>query len=521
MNSYIILLTILNLLSATGYSVIAPLLPIISSAHRISETISGLIFSSYSIANIIIIPFIPNIFNKIPKKISFQLSALIESITAMIFGCLYYIENKNIFIFVSFFNRFTQGIAAAITAILIYSLAVTISQKKEIKKNIAMVEIGYSLGLAIGPILGSYLYKYYNFLTPFLFLGILKLICVILIIKLPIQDECSTYTNNNFLSIIFQPKILLTFLANVVELSSVNFYYPVIGEHLSKFYKLSLETSSIFFDIQILSYFISFYFVSSIFNSFGSKLTISFGLLINSLFVTFLFPASLFPRKLIIIIIGMILLGPAQALVNIPSMEDYLNTLKFYFDFEDSDANDLSSMLFNLSINLGDAIGPIIGGFFTEIKNFEYACFYVSIMDVLMFFLFILGNLNSIAIQIKFSEKVKKKKYKKMIDEIDIKNVKLLKKKESESENDYKTDFSTKKRKKMVKKIKKEFMIRFSDMKVGKALTTLLFSNDLNDEEDIEEENEQKLKLNSRKHSGSIEFSNNEIENIKEESSEG
>ena len=217
----------------------------------------------------------------------------------------------------------------------------------------------------------------------------------------------------------------------------------------------------------------------------------------------------------------MILLGPAQALVNIPSMEDYLNTLKFYFDFEDSDANDLSSMLFNLSINLGDAIGPIIGGFFTEIKNFEYACFYVSIMDVLMFFLFILGNLNSIAIQIKFSEKVKKKKYKKMIDEIDIKNVKLLKKKESESENDYKTDFSTKKRKKMVKKIKKEFMIRFSDMKVGKALTTLLFSNDLNDEEDIEEENEQKLKLNSRKHSGSIEFSNNEIENIKEESSEG
>ena len=516
MNSYIILLTILNLLSATGYSIIAPLLPIISSAHEISETISGLIFSSYSIANIIIIPFIPNIFNKIPKKISFQLSALIESITAMIFGCLYYIENKNLFILISFFNRFIQGIAAAITAILIYSLAVTFSQKREIKKNIAMVEIGYSLGLAIGPILGSYLYKYYNFLTPFLFLGILKLICLILIIKIPIENECSTYTNNNFFLFFFHPKILLTFLANVVELASVNFYYPVIGEHLSKFYNLSLETSSIFFDIQILSYFLSFYFVSPIFNSFGSKLTISFGLLINSFFVTFLFPGNLFPRNLIIIIIGMILLGPAQALVNIPSMEDYLNTLKFYFDFEDNDANDISSMLYNLSINLGDAIGPIVGGFFTEIKNFEFACFYVSVIDVLMFFLFILGNLKSIAIQIKFSEKEKKIKYKKSFEEIDIKNVKLNKKKESESENDYKTDFSTKKRKKMVKKIKKEFMIRFNNMKVGKALQTLIFSNDF---DDSEEENEQKLKLNY-KHSGSFD-TNNEIENIKEESSEG
>ena len=212
----------------------------------------------------------------------------------------------------------------------------------------------------------------------------------------------------------------------------------------------------------------------------------------------------------------MILLGPAQALVNIPSMEDYLNTLKFYFDFEDNDANDISSMLYNLSINLGDAIGPIVGGFFTEIKNFEFACFYVSVIDVLMFFLFILGNLKSIAIQIKSSEKEKKIKYKKSFEEIDIKNVKLNKKKESESENDYKTDFSTKKRKKMVKKIKKEFMIRFNNMKVGKALQTLIFSNDF---DDSEEENEQKLKLNY-KHSDSFD-TNNEIENIKEESSEG
>ena len=213
----------------------------------------------------------------------------------------------------------------------------------------------------------------------------------------------------------------------------------------------------------------------------------------------------------------MILLGPAQALVNIPSMEDYLNTLKFYFDFEDNDANDISSMLYNLSINLGDAIGPIIGGFFTEMKNFEFACFYVSVIDVVMFFLFILGNLKSIAIQIKFSEREKKIKYKKSFEEIDIKNVKIYKKKESESENDYKTDFSTKKRKKMVKKIKKEFMIRFNNMKVGKALTTLIFSNDF---EDSEEENEKNIKINY-KQSSSFDISNNEIENIKEESSEG
>jgi hypothetical protein len=69
----------------------------------------------------------------------------------------------------------------------------------------------------------------------------------------------------------------------------------------------------------------------------------------------------------------------------------------------------------------------------------------------------------------------------------------------------------------MVKKIKKEFMIRFNNMKVGKALTTLIFSNDF---EDSEEENEKKIKINY-KQSSSFDISNNEIENIKEESSEG
>ena len=302
---------------------------------------------------------------------------------------------------------------------------------------------------------------------------------------------------------------------------------------MTKYYNLSLEINSLFFDIQIFSFFISIYYFSSIFNYLGSKLTISLGLFINSIFVIFLFPASLLPRKLLMIIIGLIFLGPAQALVNIPSLEDFLNTLNFYFDFEESDAIDVSSMLYNLSINLGDAIGPIIGGFFTEIKNFEFACYYISIIDIVMFFIFILGNLNYIAIQLKFLEKGKKKKYKKMFKEIDIKKVKIFKKKESESENDYKTDFSTKKRKKMIKKIKKEFMIRFSDMKVGKALTSLIFSNEfanddyVDEENNIEEEtneNQLKTKTNIRKYSISNEggnLSNIEIENIKEEDSEG
>ena len=53
------------------------------------------------------------------------------------------------------------------------------------------MELGYSLGLTIGPVLASLLYHYFGYAFPFCFCGLLILSCIpfIKIIEVK-QDEC-------------------------------------------------------------------------------------------------------------------------------------------------------------------------------------------------------------------------------------------------------------------------------------------------------------------------------------------
>lgn len=61
--------------------------------------------------------------------------------------------------------------------------------------------------------------------------------------------------------------------------------------------------------------------------------------------------------------------------------------------------------LYNLGVNSGDSIGPILGGFLTEKKGFEYTCFAISLLNILVFALFILGNLKTIDAQLEYKIK--------------------------------------------------------------------------------------------------------------------
>lgn len=65
--------------------------------------------------------------------------------------------------------------------------------------------------------------------------------------------------------------------------------------------------------------------------------------------------------------------------------------------------------LYNLGVNLGDSLGPILGGYLTEKKGFEFTCFSICLLNVIVFALFILSNLNTIDTQLSvkdYSEKV-------------------------------------------------------------------------------------------------------------------
>ncbi len=77
---------------------------------------------------------------------------------------------------------------------------------------------------------------------------------------------------------------------------TTTFIYPVFAIHLNKTFGLSVEKSSIFFVILMMTYFITLQYLNKISDKIGIKLTMTLGLFINSIAVLLLAPSSFLPQ---------------------------------------------------------------------------------------------------------------------------------------------------------------------------------------------------------------------------------
>ena len=330
-----------------------------------------------------------------------------------------------------------QGIGAGISGVIIYSLAVNYSKKNEINKNVGYIEIGYAIGYAVGPIFGTFMKSYFGYQSPFYLLGFIKLIAIASVSQFKITNVESDDTS--FFKILFNWKILLTFLAVIIGLNSVIFYEPVLGNHLYDIYKISNRIYSIFLDIQVIANFLSVNFSNKIINKLGCKLSISLGLFMTFIGVNLLGPINYLPNSVYFTIFGLILLGPCEVIISLSSVEDYINTIVYDLKYKRDEANDIASSVYSLSTSLGDAVGPIIGGFFTERNGFVDACKYVSLQNLLWFAVFTIFSLKEIKYQL--DERKMKKKDDKGTELIEIKDDNNLENEEEEEEGNENEDY--------------------------------------------------------------------------------
>jgi fucose permease len=81
-----------------------------------------------------------------------------------------------------------------------------------------------------------------------------------------------------------------------MDLISKSFFYPTFTPYLVNTYGLSIEISSIFFVINMISYLIMLQFLESITHRLGIKLTILSGLMLDCIGILFLPPISILPQ---------------------------------------------------------------------------------------------------------------------------------------------------------------------------------------------------------------------------------
>ena len=113
------------------------------------------------------------------------------------------IENRNLFICISLFSRFCQGIGSALSSTLVYSISASLCEADQLEVTMGYMELAYSLGLTIGPLIASFLFYLRGYSFPFYVFGLLALICIFFISNLEMSEEEEEESNYNFLQIIF------------------------------------------------------------------------------------------------------------------------------------------------------------------------------------------------------------------------------------------------------------------------------------------------------------------------------
>ena len=415
-NKYLFVL--INMFSGMGYSLVSPLFPTLGQKDNISEEILGWIISTYSIAGTIITPFIPKLIKRFSRIYLLCFATFGEATCTLLYGFLIYISNYPLLITIIFILRIIHGCCSAIIGTLVYSLTISIVEESELQISLGNLEVGWSLGTSSGPLFASFCYGFGGYSMPFILLGILLYASLYLAKHIDtnkLGKEEKAEKDPSFAGFLIHPKVFLILFGIILVMIISSYYYPCLTNHLSHNYNLSVSTSSLFFVIPTVSYIFILQFLDNISAKLGIYATFSIGLIFCSFGPFFIYPCPPIPKTLISVMIGFIFIGVGSAPVFIPGLVALAKNIKIIDpSIDELTANDISSAINNLTIDAGEFVGPIFGGFLTSRYDFRFCCFIIFIIGVIYSGVFILYFFINIKEDI-----VKFIKEKKSVQEID------------------------------------------------------------------------------------------------------
>ena len=113
------------------------------------------------------------------------------------------------------------------------------------------------------------------------------------------------------------------------------------------------------------------------------------GLLMTAIGCLFIYPVPPIPKSIYSILFGLCLCGGAGAPINVPALINLSRDLKINDPtLDDFIANDIASTLYTAVNNIGDFIGPTLGGFLSSRFGFKNCCLIISYLFLFIFIYF-------------------------------------------------------------------------------------------------------------------------------------
>ena len=389
------LFLIINMLSGMGYSLVSPLIPTLGKKDNLSEGVLGWIIGIFPISGSLFTPLVPILCRKFSRINLLCFATFCEASCTICYGLLIFVSNLNILMIIIFSLRILHGCCSAIIGTLVYSLTILLADKDSTQSSLGKLEIAWAVGCSSGPLFASFFYNIGGYSLPFIASGMCLYISVYLSRQVDAKilkedDEKEDDGNINYLRYFFYKEIFLILIGFSICMINVTFYFPCLTYHLTNNYSVSVSIASLFFITPVIPYIIILQFLDSISAKFGIYLTFNFGLILSGISSHFIFPVPPIPHSLFFIIIGFLMIGTGSVPVFIPGLVMLSrNIKKIDKKIDEMSANDIASAINNLCVELGDFLGPILGGFLTDKFGFSVCCFLVSMLGIFYALIFI------------------------------------------------------------------------------------------------------------------------------------
>ena len=382
------LFLIINMLSGMGYSIVSPLIPTLGKKENLNEGVLGWIIGVFPISGSLFTTIVPILCKKFSRINLLCFATFVEASCTICYGLLIFIPNFTLLMIIIFSLRILHGCCSAIIGTLVYSLTISLADKDSTQSSLGKLEISWAVGCSTGPIFASFFYEIGGYPLPFIACGM----CLYMSVYLSRQVDGKKITkdkdeedqgDNNYLRYLLYSEIYLILIGFTICMINVTFYFPCLTYHLTNNYNVSVSIASLFFTTPIIPYIIILQFLDRISEKFGIYLTFTCGLILSGISSLFIYPVPPIPHSLFFIIIGFFMIGTGSVPVFIPGLVMLSkNIKKIDPEIDELSANDIAAAINNLCVELGDFLGPILGGFLTDKFGFKLCCLFVSLLGL-------------------------------------------------------------------------------------------------------------------------------------------
>ncbi|MFN0071742.1 MAG: MFS transporter [Chloroflexota bacterium] len=340
------------------YTMVVPILPLYASSLGASTTAISVLFVVYSVALLIVTPFVGGLSDRIGRRQPMLVGLVGLALATMLFA--FATDYTQLVL-----ARLLQGVAAAITwsAGLAMIADAFDSESRGWAMGVAMA--GVSAGSLLGPPVGGLLYELGGYQLPFLVATALVLLDGVVRFILIEAPVARLPPQTSFQSLLGDPTARMIALVIVISAGGLGVLEPTLPLFLERELHTGAGTVGLLFAVATLTYTLTSPLSGRLVSRWGTLRPMTWGLVgLGAALMCIGYLPHISAQALLLAVMGI-----ASGLAITPSLAGLAEVI----DRGGDEAYGVAYALFNTAYAVGLVIGPLAGGVLTDALGFPRA----------------------------------------------------------------------------------------------------------------------------------------------------